>query len=75
MQLEFPHDIRYAALKLAILNTPGGCADCQVKDALAYIQFLDQEDMDDDYDEGDKPLVPEPKTGSMKPLPHGRSGP
>ena len=63
MQLEFPHDIRYAALKLAIMNTPGGCSNAQVEDAIAYIQFLDQEDMDD-YDEGDDqpraPKVPSP---------------
>jgi len=74
MQLEFPHDIRYAALKLAILNTPGGCSNCHVEDAMAYVQFLDQENGDGDYDEMDVPCVPEPKNGSMKPLPSGGNG-
>lgn len=74
MQLEFPHDIRYAALKLAILNTPGGCSNCHVEDAMAYVQFLDQENGEDDYDEKDMPRVPEPKNGSMKPLPSGGNG-
>lgn len=62
MQLEFPHDIRYAALKLAILNTPGGCSNCHVEDAMAYVQFLDQENGDGDYDDGEPraPKVPQP---------------
>ena len=61
MQLEFPHDVRYAALKLAIMNTPGGCRDCHVKDALAYVLFLDQEsDWDDDDDVPRAPKVPDP---------------
>lgn len=61
MFLEFPHDVRYAALKLAIKNKPHGFADDHVKDALAYVMFLDQED---DWDEGDE----DPSTGA--PLPH-----
>lgn len=61
MQLEFPHDVRYAALKLAIMNTPGGCSNCHVQDALAYVTFLDQED---DWDNGDE----DPETRA--PLPH-----
>lgn len=59
MQLEFPHDVRYAALKLAIMNTPGGCSNCHVQDALAYVTFLDQED---DWEDPDAPVSkPEPQ--------------
>ncbi len=61
MQLEFPHDVRYAALKLAIMNTPGGCSNCHVQDALAYVTFLDQEDdWDDDGGVPRAPKVPDP---------------
>lgn len=63
MQLEFPHDIRYAALKLAILNTPGGCSNCHVEDAMAYVQFLDQENGDGDYDDGEPRMPKVPQSG------------
>lgn len=62
MFLEYPYDVRYAALKLAIKANPHTCADCHVKDALAYVMFLDQEA--DDFDDDDR----DPQTGA--PLPH-----